>query len=129
MKITGEIQRGVGKGVFFTQLAWVVEQFEMVLGFKPFPGTLNVRVCDRDFTKLEAFFSKKDGQLVPDNPEFCSAWLKRVWVNGIPGAAVFPSEDVRIHEKAVIEIMSGCHLKETFQLVDGDMVTITDCEQ
>ena len=127
MKITGVIQKGAGKAVLFTQLDWVVEQFEKALGFKPFPGTLNVRVCKGDFTKLEAFFLKKDGQLVPDNPEFCSAWLKKVWVNGIPGAAVFPSENVRIHEKAVIEIMLGCHLKETFHLTDGDQVTITDC--
>jgi riboflavin kinase len=129
MKLKGVIQRGVGKGTFFTQLDWVVVQFEKTLGFRPFPGTLNVRICTEDVPKLEFFFSQKDGELVPDNPEFCSAWLKKVWVDGIPGAAVFPSDDVRVHEKAIIEVMAGCHLKERLRRADGDQVTITDGEK
>lgn len=129
MEISGVIQTGVGKGTFFTQLDWVVDQFEKAMGFKPFPGTLNVCIFKGDVSKLGSFFSEKDGELVPDNPEFCSAWLKKVWVNGIPGAAVFPSDDVRVHEKAIIEIMAGCHLKETLGLADGDQVRITDRER
>jgi CTP-dependent riboflavin kinase len=45
------------------------------------------------------------------------------------GAAVFLSEDVRIYERAIIEIMASCHLKETLRLADGDQVTITDGEK
>jgi len=126
MKIIGVIQKGVGKGTFFTQLDWVVDQFEKALGFRPFPGTLNVRISDADLSRLDAFFTEKDFELIPDNPEFCSALLKRVWVDGIPGAAVFPSEDVRIHGKAIIEIMAGCHLMEALHRENGDQVTITD---
>ena len=128
MQISGVIQTGVGKGTFFTQLDWVVAQFERAMGFKPFPGTLNVRISEEQVAKLKSFFSHKDAELVPDNPEFCSAWLKKVWVNGIPGAAVFPSDDVRIHEEAIIEVMASCHLKESLGLADGDEVTITDSE-
>jgi len=126
MKITGIIQKGVGKGAFFTQLDWVVDQFEKALGFRPFPGTLNVQISNADLPMMEAFFSEKDFEIVPDNAEFCSALLKRVWVNGIPGAAVFPSEDVRIHGKAIIEIMAGCHLMESLHLDYGDQVEIKD---
>ena len=129
MKLKGVIQRGVGKGAFFTRLDWVVDQFEKVMGFKPFPGTLNVRISEEDVSELESFFSQKDGELVPDNTEFCSAWLKKVWVNGMPGAVVFPSDDVRVHEKAIIEVMAGCHLKERLRLTDGDEVRITDSEK
>jgi riboflavin kinase len=119
----------VGKGAFFTRLDWVVDQFERALGFRPFPGTLNVRISEEDVPKLESFFSQKDGELVPDTPEFCSAWLRKVWVNGIRGASAFPSEDVRVHESAIIEIMAGCHLKQTLRLADGDHVTIADGEK
>ena len=126
MKLTGLIQSGAGKGAFFTNLEWVVEQFEKAMGFRPFPGTLNILIRDEDQPHINAFFSMKDFELVPDDPQFCSASLKKVKVNGIPAAAVFPSEDVHIHGKEVIEIISNCHLKETLNLGDGDQVTITE---
>jgi CTP-dependent riboflavin kinase len=49
-----------------------------------------------------------------------------VQINGIPGAAVFPREDVRVHGKEIIEIVCGCHIKDTLRLKDGDPVFITD---
>ncbi len=126
MEIKGFIQRGAGQGTFFTTLDWVVTQFEKNMGFKPFPGTLNVQIAPEDVSKLEAFFHKEDFQLIPDDPNFCSAGFKRVRVNGIPGAAVFPSDEVRIHGKDLIEIMADRHVKDSLELNDGDSVIITD---
>lgn len=125
MKIRGTIEKGAGKGAFFTGLDWVVEQFERELGWKPFPGTLNVRVAQEDLCRLDEFFAKKDLELVPENPEFCSAGLKSVHVNGIPAVVVFPSEEVRIHSNDVIEVIAGCHIKESLHLEDGDEVNIS----
>jgi len=126
LKIKGVIETGVGEGSFFTGLEWVVEQFEEEMGFKPFPGTLNVRVLKEEVPEMDAFFSSKDFELIPEDPQFCSAWLKRVWIKGILGAAVFPSEDVHIHKKEVIEVMSSCHLKDTLHLKDGDEIELED---
>ncbi|MEE9609766.1 MAG: DUF120 domain-containing protein [Desulfatiglandales bacterium] len=126
MKLKGFIESGAGKGVFFTGLDWVVDQFQKAMGFAPFPGTLNVRISEEDLPNVDPFFSEQDFELVPDDPQFCSAYLKKVRVNGLPGAAVFPSEDVRIHGKGIIEIMSNCHIKNTLHLDDGDPVTITE---
>jgi HAD superfamily hydrolase (TIGR01509 family) len=126
MRITGRIESGAGKGAFFTGLDWVIEQFEAAMGFKPYPGTLNVRVSGDGPDDLEAFFSEKDFEIRPENPDFCAAGFKRVWIDGIPAAAVFPSEDVRIHGKDVVEIMAGGHVKSALGLSDGDEITITD---
>ena len=126
MKIVGTIERGAGQGAFFTTLDWVVEQFEKAMGFKPFQGTLNVRVSQEDLHKLDSFFAEEDFEIVPNDPQFCAARLKKVRVNDLPAAVVFPSEDVRIHGKEIIEIMSNCHIKETLLLTDGDQVIITD---
>ncbi|HKI48561.1 MAG TPA: DUF120 domain-containing protein, partial [Desulfobacteria bacterium] len=76
MEISGVIQRGAGKGAYFTQVDWVVKQCEKKLGMTPFPGTLNVRVNDDDFPKLDQFFLKTDFELIPDDPSFCAARLK-----------------------------------------------------
>jgi riboflavin kinase len=122
--IRGIIQSGAGKGSYFTQVDWVVEQCNRMLGYKPFPGTLNVQVAGEDLKHLDSFLRESDFELVPDDPAFCSARVKRVMVNNIPGALILPAEDVRIHEKGVIEIIAACNLKETLGIGDGDFVTV-----
>ena len=126
MKLKGVIQKGVGKGAFFTSLDWVVAQFQNAMGFAPYPGTVNVRIAEEDLSRLADFFSKKDFAIVPTDPRFCAGSFKKVKINGIAGAAVFPSEEVRVHGKDVIEIICGCHIKDTLGLKDGDPVLITD---
>ena len=126
MEIKGRIETGAGQGAFFTSLEWVVGQFEREMGFKPFPGTLNVRVAPEDLNNLADFFRNLDFELASEDPNFCAARVKKVRINGIAGAAVFPADEVRIHEKEVIEIMADRHLKDSLGLADGDMVTITD---
>lgn len=124
--LTGIVQSGTGKGATFTRVDWVVAQCRRMLGYAPFPGTLNVRVNDADLGRLEAFLRESDFELVPDDPAFCTARVKKVTVNGIPGAVVLPSEDVRIHEQRVLEILAACSLKEALGLEDGDCVTIAE---
>ena len=126
MEISGIIKSGVGKGAFFTQVDWVVKQCEDMLGYKPFPGTLNVHVCDEDLSKLEKFFESTDCVLLPDDPNFCAANVKKVKVNNVPAAVVLPSEDVRVHENRVMEIIAATRLKDTLGLEDGDSVTISE---
>jgi len=111
--IRGRVQSGAGKGSYFTQLDWVVEQCRRVLGYKPFPGTLNVRVADEDLNQLDLFLQESDFELIPDDPVFCSARVKKVKVNHLPGAVILPAEDVRVHERRVIEIIAPSNLKET----------------
>jgi len=128
MEIRGVIESGLGKGAFFVSLDWVMDQFEKAMGFKPFPGTLNVRVLESDLPALRSFFAEKDFELVPDNPTFCTAWFKKVRVNGAPAAAVFPSEDVKAHGQEIIELICEKSLKDTLGLKDGDQVSITEFE-
>ena len=126
MKLKGVIQKGVGQGSFFTSLDWVKEQFQKAMGFAPYPGTVNVRIDAEDLSKIGDLFAKKDFEIIPTNPKFCAGSFKKVKINGVPGAAVFPSEDVRIHGKEILEIICGCHVKDTLRLKDGDPVFITD---
>jgi len=125
MEISGVIRSGVGKGAYFTQLDWVIEQCKNILGYRPFPGTLNVYIDDGDLHKLPQFFGKTDFQLVPTDPAFCSARIKKVTIEGIPAAVVIPSADVLIHESRVIEVIAASNLKVSLGLEDGNKVTIS----
>jgi hypothetical protein len=124
MQISGVILSGAGKGAFFTQVDWVVEQCRKMLGYRPFPGTLNVSVNDSDLDMLDRLSEAPGFELVPDDPAFCAAQVKKIELNGISAAVVLPSEEVRIHEKRVLEVISSCSLKEALGLSDGDMVSL-----
>ena len=126
MEISGVIRRGAGKGAYFTQLDWVVHQCEKKLKMTPFPGTLNVRVNEDDAPGLDQFLLTTDFDLIPDDPSFCAAQLKKVTVNGVAAAVVLPDMNVRIHDNRTIELISAFNLKEKLNLDDGAVVTISD---
>ncbi len=125
MEISGIIRSGAGKGAFFTQVDWVVRQCEKKLGYCPFPGTLNVRIDDSDMASLKRLTEGNDFELVPDDPAFCSAGVKKVTINGVPAAVVIPAEEVRIHEERILEIIAARGIKETLGLEDGDAVRLS----
>jgi CTP-dependent riboflavin kinase len=127
--ISGMVQSGIGKGCFFTSVDWVVRQCKDKLGYAPFPGTLNVRVCDEDLPKLAHFLAQTDTALVPSDKTFCSAPLKKIEVSGISAAIVLPSEDVRVHDQCILEIISPCSFKQSLGLKDGDRVKLTSLEK
>jgi CTP-dependent riboflavin kinase len=124
-EITGKIVSGIKQGAFFTQLAWVQEQSLLKLGFKLFPGTLNLEIPDESVTMIEKLTLQAGIELVPPDSNFCSGYVFPVSVAGISGAIVAPAEDVRVHRKNIIEIISHLRLKDALGVDDGDGVTLT----
>ena len=123
--ITGRIVSGVKKGAFFTQLDWVQEQCQKKLGFKPYPGTLNLEIDQETIPIVEALQQGEVIELVPPDPGFCSGCVYPVSVMGVTGAIVAPAEEVRSHGKNIIEIMAPISLKEALDVKDGDEIMLT----
>ena len=124
-RLTGKIVSGVKQGAFFTQLDWVQEQCLEKLGFKPYPGTLNLEISVDDIPIIEALLSDEGIELIPPDSNFCSGYVIAISVSGISGAIVFPAEDVRLHGRNIIEIISPKGLKDTLKVNDGDEITLT----
>jgi CTP-dependent riboflavin kinase len=123
--ITGKIVSGVKQGAFFTQLDWVQEQCLEKLGFKPFPGTLNLEIAIENMAIIGALQAQEGIELVPPDSNFCSGLVFPITVEGISGAIVAPATDVRVHAKNIIEIISRLGLKDALGVEDGDWVTLT----
>ena len=124
-KITGRIVSGVKQGAFFTQLDWVQEQCLQKLGFKPFPGTLNLEISYDDLVKIEALHAQDGIELVPPDSNYCSGIVIPVTIEGTAGAMVAPAGDVRVHSENIIEIISPLGLKDALGVGDGDWITLT----
>ena len=124
LTVTGKIVSGAKKGAFFTGLDWVQNQCQEKLGFKPFPGTLNLEIEEEKIPRIEALFKQSGIELVPPDSDFCAGQVYPVSIMGITGAILAPAEDVRIHGKKIIELIAPTSLKEALDVGDGDEVML-----
>lgn len=122
--LIGKVTSGVQKAAYFTQLDWVQEQCAKGLGFKPYPGTLNLEVSPETLPILQVLRNEQGIPLVPPDPAFCAAKTLPVRIGGIPGAIIIPAEEVNIHGRQILEVLAPVRLKESLGLEDGDSVTL-----
>lgn len=124
LAITGKIIRGTGEGAYFTQIAWVQQQCDEKLGFKPYPGTLNLEIPEEYFSVVEYLDQKNGIELISPDRNFCNAKVFSVSLGDIIGAIILPEEKVRIHPKNIIEIIAPVNIKESLNVKDGDFVNV-----
>lgn len=124
LAITGKIVSGTGEGAYFTQIGWVQQQCDEKLGFKPYPGTLNLEISEEFLPAIEFLDQKKGVELISPDPQFCNAMVFRVSLKDIIGAVILPEEKVRVHPKNIIEIIAPQNIKASLNVKDGDSVTI-----
>jgi len=121
--IAGKIVSGAKQAAFFTQLDWVQEQCMQKLGFKPFPGTLNVEIQNETIMVIEALRQAEIPELEPPDSNFCSAKICPVTIDDLQAAIVIPEEEVSAHGKNIIEIISNVRLKDVLSLTNGDILS------
>ena len=122
--ISGKIISGAGEGAYFTQIGWVQQQCVEKLGFKPYPGTLNLEISEEFLPAIESLDQKKAIELISPDPKFCNAMVFQASLGDISGAIILPEEKVRIHPKNIIEIIAPLNLKAALHLNDGDFIKL-----
>lgn len=122
--IVGKIVGGAGEGAYFTRINWVQEQCQERLGFKPYPGTLNLEIS-REYLPIIESLNREEGiDLISPDPKFCNAKTFPVSLGDIGGALIMPDEKVRIHAKNIIEIIAPLNIKASLNVSDGDLISI-----
>jgi CTP-dependent riboflavin kinase len=122
--IKGKIISGAGEGAYFTQIDWVQQQCDEKLGFKPYPGTLNLEISEEFIPAIEVLDQQKGIELISPDPKFCNAMAFQVSLGDIGGAIILPEEKVRVHPKNIIEIIAPQNIKASLNVKDGDCVTV-----
>ena len=85
-RLTGKIVIGVGQGAFFTGLDWFQEQCQEKLGFKPHPGTLNIKISTDSVPIIEKLENAGGPEFIPPDANFCSGKAFPVSIAGVRGA-------------------------------------------
>lgn len=122
--LTGKIISGAGQGAYFTQIDWVQQQCHEKLGFKPYPGTLNLEISADGVPIIESLDKGKGIELISPDPKFCNAKAYPVELGEINGAIIIPEENVRIHPENIIEIIAPMNIKEALNVKDADNITL-----
>ncbi|MGD8521672.1 MAG: CTP-dependent riboflavin kinase [Desulfobacterales bacterium] len=122
--LNGKIVSGVEQGAFFTQLDWFQKQCAEKLGYVPYPGTLNLELSSEDIPKVEVIEQKSEIEFIPPDSTFCSGRAYPVDIEGIRAAIIMPAEQVRVHGKNIIEVISEVKLKDALGADDGDSVEL-----
>ena len=114
------MESGRREGAGFVALDWVGRQVEARAGFRPYPGTLNLRVpAGPHLERWQAVKGRGGFEISPGEPGYCSAWCLPVRVEGrVSGAVVVPR--VPGYPDDLIEVLAPVSLREELGLEDGD---------
>ncbi len=122
--VKGTVATGLGEGGYYMCQEPYVNQFEDVVGFKPFEGTLNVKVDLEDIGKLDvirASAGKTIKGFTDEDRTFGNVIAYKAKLKNIDCAIVVPE---RSHYKETIELVCQYHLRRTLGLEDGDKVEV-----
>jgi riboflavin kinase, archaea type len=120
---SGKVVAGLGTGSSFLKIKGYSESLQKKLGFKPFPGTLNVRIPPEE---IELRLSLRQGKEI-DIPgfehggkRFGKLAIFKAKLFGEPAAVIFP--EMSHHGLDVLEIISPDNLRQRYKLADGSAV-------
>ncbi len=127
LTLEGELFTGLGEGAYYVSQSEFLTRFKEKMGFKPFVGTLNLRLKDqqlRNRSHLESMsFTEIDG-FRNGRRSFGSVKCYPAVINGeIEGCVIRPG---RTHYgEEVIEVLASVNLRKRLKLRDGDIVKVS----
>ncbi|MCD2201683.1 CTP-dependent riboflavin kinase [Halobacterium sp. KA-4] len=127
-EFTGTVTSGMGKGQHFVSLSGYAEQFEERLGYKPYPGTLNVDLDEgRGRDDLEQFEGIPIDAWETNGTTYGSATCYRAGIEADgeryePVHVLVP--DRTDHDIDVLELLAPEELRDILNLHDGTTITV-----
>ena len=122
MKILGFVISGTKKGGYFISQKFYSEQIEEKLGFKPFPGTLNIQIQEGNLEQIAKIPLEEIGT-IKGKGDFGDVKYIKASLNGeINGAIVFPVKTQ--HPQDILEFIANVNLREHLTLEDGALVSL-----
>lgn len=123
MRLRGVVTSGMEKAADYIGMRAYQDRFNDVLGFYPFPGTLNIEV---DPVKREEFDSETDRLHIEsfeqDGERLSAVDVHPITICGVEAALL--DLEITDHPDSIAEIIAPINLREECNLTDGDTVTV-----
>ena len=124
ISLHGVVKDGMGEGQYYIDQEGYRKQFEEKLGFKPYPGTLNISVDKEDVGKLDVIKSTAGiyiNGFTMGGRTFGDVIAYKAKIKNVDCAIVVPA---RSHYVDIIEVICKYHLRRTFSLNTGDRIDV-----
>ncbi|MBL7147550.1 MAG: CTP-dependent riboflavin kinase [Nanoarchaeota archaeon] len=120
--ITGTIKDGSGEGSYYTSLKKYKEKIKQKLGFKVYPGTLNVKISKEEIKPfLNSLTPIRIYGFKTKERAFGEITCYKIKFKNINTAIVVPE---RTRYEDILEIIAPFSLRNKFNLKTGDKITI-----
>ncbi|MCD6461322.1 MAG: CTP-dependent riboflavin kinase, partial [Thermoplasmata archaeon] len=129
VEVGGVVVSGLGRGRYFMEMREYSESFSDVWGFRPYPGTLNIKVDEVDISKLSILRGREgvripgfthEGRSFGDVLTFESV-LRSQEGKAVSCVAVLP---MKSRYNDVVEVVSRSNLRMSLGLEDGEHVML-----
>ena len=123
----GTLFTGLGEGGYYVSLAGYKRQFVKLLGFEPFPGTLNLTIGPGEIglrKQLNFLDALELSGFSQGGRSYGPAKCFRAKVESKYDAGALIIERTH-HGESVLEVISPLDLRKTLSLKDGDRVHVT----
>lgn len=120
--VEGEVVTGMGEGAYYVRE--YADKLEKALGFRPFFGTLNLRV-EEFFIDAGKYAAGEISEFMKGNRVFGGIQYIPVKIHGETWShSCFLVIPRRTHHKNELEIISRFNLKDKFHITDGNRIRV-----
>lgn len=124
----GRVFSGMGEGSYYTGLKGYLQQFEKKFGYRPHPGTLNIRLLNRGSIENRLLMEKMAPVEIEGFSDktrtYGAAKCLQALLNSSVECVIVFSERTH-YDSSVVEVMAKHCLREKLGLRDGDPVTLS----
>jgi len=123
--VEGTVESGLGEGAYYMSLPQYMQQFEQILGFAPYPGTLNLRLSQVAVQRRKRLTLADWYQVAGFESEgrtFGQVRCLPCMIGDIPCGIVVPGRSH--YPDALVEIIAPVGLRRELHLNDGQEVVI-----
>jgi riboflavin kinase len=127
IELQGVIVSGMGEGAYYMSLNGYTKQFKSKIGYVPFPGTLNVKLNQKEYVEAIRQFDDFDGQKINS---FSDGKRTYGWVKCFPAKLnkTTNCQLIRLerthYDNSIIELISENNICKTKKLKIGSQVSI-----
>ena len=120
--LSGELTTGLGEGAYYVDQEPYQEQFLSKLGFRAFPGTLNLTMEESQLAKLGGKEKISITGFEAKERTFGALTCYRALLHKQEVAIAVP--DRTTHSKEILEVIAPDNLRDTLGLKDGDTIKV-----
>lgn len=127
LEFKGTIISGMGEGAYYMSMKGYTKQFKTKLGYIPFPGTLNVKLKNKEYTEAKRSLDVYGGIMINgfSDGKRTYGWVKcyPAKINNSIDSALITLERTH-YDDSVIELISYTNIKKAAKLSTGSQISV-----